>query len=96
MPEEIPSTEEIVSLLKQQRDEIKLKIHLGGKDAQDQWDEMEGQWEDFQQSLKPLSEAVKEAVGSAGEQASKVGVAAAEVTPQKLKDGYAKLREMLD
>ena len=92
MPEENQSHDDIVSLLKRQRDELKLKIHLGGKDAQDKWDELETEWNGFREAVEPLSEAVKDAASKAGEQASKV----AEDVPPKLKDGYEKLRKMLE
>ena len=33
--------------LKQKRDELALKIHLGSKDAQAQWAALETKWESF-------------------------------------------------
>ncbi|MBD8877493.1 hypothetical protein [Roseibium polysiphoniae] len=42
----------LFSELKQTRDEVKLKIHLGSKELQDEWDELEGKWEDFEAKAK--------------------------------------------
>ena len=51
--------------LERTRDEIKLKIHLGSKDLQDEWGELEKRWRAFEskagldQSAKDVSDAVK-------------------------------------
>ncbi len=87
---------EKVNALKQQRDELKLKIHLAGREAKDEWERLEKEWEDMQESLEPLKEAVEEAASSAGEQAEKVKAVAVEVAPDKLKNGYEKLRKLID
>lgn len=50
--------EKIVGDLKQTRDELKLKIHLGNKDLQDEWDVLEGKWTEFEREAK-LSESVE-------------------------------------
>ena len=34
--------------LKRRRDELALQIHLGSKDAQDEWAELEQKWKKFQ------------------------------------------------
>lgn len=38
------SMNKIVEDLKMVRDEIQLQIHLGSKDAQDEWAELEKRW----------------------------------------------------
>lgn len=96
MSDEDNKTGDTISALKQLRDEIELKLHLGGKDAQDEWARLEKEWDAFSKSLEPLSDAVKEAANSAGEHASKVGSAAWEVAPEELKQGYEKLRKLID
>lgn len=51
--------------LKRTRDEIKLKIHLGSKDVQDEWSELEKRWNSFEskaeldRSAKDVGDAVK-------------------------------------
>jgi uncharacterized coiled-coil DUF342 family protein len=39
--------EESLESLRQQRDELKLKMHLAGMEVQDEWDILEGKWEDL-------------------------------------------------
>lgn len=41
--------EKLLGYLKQERDEIYLKLHLGQKDLQDEMGELEQQWEEFRQ-----------------------------------------------
>ncbi|SCY67348.1 hypothetical protein [Microvirga guangxiensis] len=51
--------------LKRTRDEIKLKIHLGSKDLQEEWSELEQSWASFEsraqldKSARDVSDAVK-------------------------------------
>ena len=39
------SIDEMIDSLKQLRDELRLKIHLGSKEAQDQYDALEQKWD---------------------------------------------------
>lgn len=41
--------EKLLGYLKQERDEIYLKLHLGQKDLQDEMAGLEQQWEEFRQ-----------------------------------------------
>ena len=88
--------DEIFSFIKQQRDELKLKMHLAEKDAQDEFAKLEEKWKEIEQHTEPLKGAVTEAAGAAGEQAKKVAGAAGEVAARELKDGYEKLRKLLE
>jgi hypothetical protein len=38
--------------LKRIRDEIKLKIHLGSKEAQDEWADLEKRWQKFRENAE--------------------------------------------
>lgn len=55
----------LVEDLKQARDEIKLKVHLGAKDLQDEWTTLEKRWHsfekkaDFERSTKDVSSALR-------------------------------------
>ncbi|NIX76374.1 hypothetical protein [Microvirga terricola] len=61
----MPDFSKLYDDLKRARDEIKLKIHLGSKDAQDEWAELERRWATFEnkaeleRSAKDVSDAVK-------------------------------------
>lgn len=46
----IPSKEDFtvfIGEMEQLRDEVKLKLHLGSKDVQDEWHEAEEKWKHF-------------------------------------------------
>jgi uncharacterized phage-like protein YoqJ len=51
--------------LKRAHDEIRLKIHLGAKDLQDEWSSLEKRWHsfekkaDFERSAKDVSAALR-------------------------------------
>lgn len=96
MNEEKDPLDEVFSFIKQQRDELKLKMHLAEKDAQDEWVKLEGKWKEIEQHAEPLKGAVTEAAGAAGDQAKNVANAASEVAAREIKDGYAKIRKLLE
>ncbi len=63
----------LVDELKQTRDEVKLKIHLGSKELQDEWNELEGKWDDFEAKAKlgDSAENIGEATSMLGDELSK-------------------------
>lgn len=63
----------LISELKQTRDEVKLKIHLGSKELQDEWAELEGKWNDFEAKAKlgDSAENIGEATSLLGDELSK-------------------------
>jgi len=73
--------------LKQQRDELRVKLHLAKADAKDEWARLEKQWE----AMKPKLEAGRE---EAGKTAESVG-AALSLAMEELKKGYERLRSRL-
>jgi len=64
----MPNINEIIEEAKQTRDEIRLKIHLGSKDLQDEWSELEDKWNDFEAKAK-----LGDAADDIGDAASKLG-----------------------
>ena len=86
----------LMSKLRQERDQLKLRMHLAGKEAQDQFAILEEKWEALENRAEPLTGAVKEAAATAGDQARKVTGAALDLTVNELRGGYKKLRAMLD
>lgn len=73
--------------LKQQRDELRVKLHLAKADAKDEWARLETQWEE----MRPKLEAARE---EAGKTAESVG-AALNLAMEELKKGYERLRKRL-
>jgi len=86
----------VKEFLKRQRDELKLKIHLAGKEAEDQWEKLEEKWRELEHWGEPLTSATKEAAGTAGEQMKKVTGAAMDLAAREIRSGYQKLRKLLD
>lgn len=78
----MPELEKIVADLEQARDEIKLKIHLGAKDLQDEWRQVEERWDAF--SAKARIEQSAKDVGDA------LGILGAE-----LKGAFERIRKAL-
>ena len=81
------SIDEMIDSLKQLRDELRLKIHLGSKEAQDQYDALEQKWDQMMKDSQPVKDAVSDT-------ARGVGVAA-ELAVDELKGGYEKIRDLL-
>ena len=76
-----------VEHLKQQRDELRVKMHLAKADAKDEWAKLEQQWNE----LRPKLEAARQ---EAGKTAGSVG-AALDLAAEELKKGYERIRKKL-
>lgn len=87
MSDEGDRGQEIMEKLKRQRDELRLKIHLGKAEARDEWDEMEDKWKSLKERIKA---ATDEASGAGGE----IGSAARDLASE-LKKGYARIKDQL-
>jgi hypothetical protein len=74
--------EEMVSTLKQLRDELKVQIHLGKAEAKDEWEKLEE---------KGHSRSVAEAAGESAKNVS----SALEIVGEELKSGYDRIRKLL-
>jgi len=69
------------------RDELRVRMHLGKLDAQDQWEQIEKQWQHVESKLKLAGETGREVAENIGEAAS--------IAVEEMKEGYAKLRKLL-
>lgn len=60
------SIEELMASLAQARDEIRLQLHLGSKEAEDEWSELTQEWDaflsrtQFEKSEEEVGEAARE------------------------------------
>ena len=77
----------LVDELKQQRDELLLKIHLAKAEAKDEWEELEDKWQNLQQRLP-------EAHKTASESADNIG-AALGLVAEEIGKAYKRLRDTL-
>ncbi len=68
--------------LKRVRDEIKLKIHLGSMEAQDEWADLEKRWKTFREKAE-----LDRTAGELGDTAKQLGA--------DLKAAYERIRKAL-
>ncbi len=73
--------------LRATRDELRVRLHLGKLDAQEQWEQVEKQWQHVESKLKLAREAGREVAEDIGEATSLV--------IEEMKAGYSKLRKLL-
>ena len=79
--------ENLISSLKRERDEIKLKIHLGKEDLKDEWDKLEAKFSKMSEDYEPAKQAVAETADDVWESLKLVG--------SELKDGFKRIRDSL-
>lgn len=46
--------------LKQQRDEINLRLHLAGMEVKDEWEQSEQKWQQFKEQLDEIRDETKD------------------------------------
>ena len=80
--------EEVLAKLKQERDELALKVHLGRKDLADEWEKLEAKWNEMKATKAPTM------LEAASQTAHGVG-AAMELAAEELKKGYEKIRKLI-
>jgi hypothetical protein len=61
---------DMVEDLKQERDELRLKMHLGSMEVRERWEALEEKWQDFaaRARLRETSEDVEESLRVLGEE----------------------------
>ena len=82
------SWDDLMAKLARERDELALKMHLGKKEAQAEWEKLEAQWNHLK-AVKgpPMKEAAAEAARGVG--------SALDLAAEELKKGYEKIRKLL-
>lgn len=78
----------ILENLKQERDELHVRMHLSKADLQDEMQKLERKWEELRYRGQQALEAVDESSREASE--------TLKTTADDLKDGYRKIRESLN
>ena len=78
---------ELLGKLKQERDELKLQIHLAKAEAHDEWEHLEDKWKQFQNKAA--------IVGDAASAVSKDVGAATRILGHEIKRGYQQIREAI-
>jgi hypothetical protein len=80
--------DDLLKTLARERDELALKLHLGKKEAQAEWEKLEARWNELKATKgPPLREAAAETAKGLG--------SALESTADELRKGYQRLRKIL-
>lgn len=77
--------EKLMDTLAQQRDELKLQLHLAKAEAKDEWNALEGKWQQAQVRLDQLQGATEQTLDEVG--------TAASLLADELKRGYERIRK---
>ncbi len=78
---------QIAAKLKEQRDELRVQIHLATMEAKDEWDELEKKWQHLEPKLAEAKDGVVETTRTVG--------AGLEVVAEELGAAYRRIRERL-
>ena len=84
----IEKIEALLEDLKQQRDELRLQMHLAKAEAQEEWAELEDKWDDIRPKLEKVKDHTTEA--------SREAWGALELAGESIKKGYQRIRRDLD
>lgn len=79
--------QKLLAELKQERDEIALRIHLAKAEARDEWQKLETKWEKLNEDYQPVKDAL-------GESAKEVA-ASLKIVGEELKKGFERVRKSL-
>ncbi len=88
MEDERGLLEEVISGLKQTRDELALKIHLGTQDAKDEWDRVEEKLAGLANDFEPVKGAIEESASSVFESLKLVA--------GEVKEGFVRIQRSID
>ena len=79
--------EAIVQKLEQERDELRLKMHLAKADARDEWEKLEERWGDLRGKMDAVKEGASEASGDVKGAASDLA--------EEIRKGYRNILDRL-
>lgn len=88
----MPETEktfvgELISDLKQQRDHLRVKIHLGGEELKDEFEKLDDKLSQLNHRFDPLKDAVGETAEDLWDSLKLMG--------SEIKDGFVRIRKSL-
>ena len=86
MTDNTPDLSHLIEALRQERDELRVKLHLAKSDVRDEWDTVERKWEQVEAKLPQ----VKAELGSA---ATNVGAALA-LAIEEIQAAYRRIRKL--
>jgi predicted nucleic acid-binding Zn-ribbon protein len=69
------------------RDELRVRLHLGGAELRDQWEDLERGWQHLEGRLKVLGNESDEVVSEIGE--------TLHVLAEQLRSGYERIKKLV-
>lgn len=87
MSEQKDHLAELISTLKQQRDELALKAHLGTMESKEEWDRVSAKFDQLTSDFEPAKNAVEESAGDVWESLKLVA--------EEVKSGFDRIRKNL-
>lgn len=87
MTEAKEQLDEMIRRLKQERDELRVKLHLAKEDLSDEWEKIEA-------TLARLESRAKQVGGATREASTDIG-AAAKLLAEEIGNGFKKIRRRL-
>ena len=79
--------ENLIATLKQQRDELSLKIHLAKADVRDEWHTLENHWQEIRAKCDATRKDATQTVEAVA--------SALELAVEEIKRGYERIRRSL-
>lgn len=83
--------DDLIASLKQQRDELRVQMHLGKAEAKQEFDRLGKKLDELVAEAEAQSKPLREA---AGESARDIG-SALELVGEEIQKGYARIRDLL-
>jgi len=83
--------QELITSLEQERDELRLKLHLASRDAKDEFEALEGRLDALRARLVAGSADARDTAAEVGDVVSDT----ARKVADDLRDGYRKLRDQM-
>ncbi|MAT68171.1 MAG: hypothetical protein CMJ58_01470 [Planctomycetaceae bacterium] len=76
---------DLVESLKQERDELKLRMHLAGMEVRDEYERLSGRVSELNAQFEPVREATEDAAGNV--------FAALMLAADEMKNGFQRIRQ---
>ncbi len=87
MDDKAPELQKLIDDVIQQRDEIRVRLHLAKAEAKDEWERLETQWNHVRGKMGVVGR-------EAGKAAHDVG-AALQLAVEELRRGYERIRKLM-
>ena len=87
MAHEKSTLDELITTLKQERDQLAVKANLAGKEVRQEWDKVRAKFDKLLADYEPVKKAVGTSAGAVGESLKLVA--------QEIKTGFDRVRNSL-